>query len=109
MCGLRTRPRTDVNPPRVELHRQGGISSRSDNLLLLLSVCFSEYAGLHDTSAVCQFTNSSQFLRSSAAVGFNDSVSGMLNVVCEVEGSVFQRGQSVIVQLSHVVSLRRKV
>ena len=28
MCGLRTRPRTDVHPPRVELPSAGGISSR---------------------------------------------------------------------------------
>ena len=28
MCGLRTRPRTDVDPPRVELPSWGGISSR---------------------------------------------------------------------------------
>jgi len=27
-CGLRTRPRTDVDPPRVELPSAGGISSR---------------------------------------------------------------------------------
>ena len=27
MCGLRTRPRTDVDPPRVELPSAGGISS----------------------------------------------------------------------------------
>jgi len=35
MCGLRTRPRTDVDPPRVELPSAGGISSRrprGDNL-----------------------------------------------------------------------------
>jgi len=28
MCGLRTRPRTDVDPPRVELPSAGDISSR---------------------------------------------------------------------------------
>jgi len=28
MCGLRTRPRTDVDPPRVELPSAGGTSSR---------------------------------------------------------------------------------
>jgi len=38
MCGLRTRPRTDVDPPRVELPSAGGISSRrprGDNLVYL--------------------------------------------------------------------------
>ena len=37
MCGLRTRPRTDVDPLRVELPSAGGISSRrprGDNLLI---------------------------------------------------------------------------
>jgi len=35
MCGLRTRPRTNVDPPRVKLPSAGGISSRrsrGDNL-----------------------------------------------------------------------------
>ena len=39
MCGLRTRPRTDVDPPRVELPSTAGgghIVSAGDNLLLLL-------------------------------------------------------------------------
>jgi len=39
MCGLRTRPRTDVDPPRVELPSADDISSRrprNDNWLLLL-------------------------------------------------------------------------
>ena len=38
MCGLRTRPRTDVDPPPVELQSTGGISSRrprGDNLVKL--------------------------------------------------------------------------
>ena len=44
-CGLRTRPRTDVDPPRVELPSAGGISSRrprGDNLLILRCLAFSE-------------------------------------------------------------------
>ena len=32
MRGLRTRPRTDVDPPRVELPSAGVLSSRRDNL-----------------------------------------------------------------------------
>jgi len=54
VCGLRTRPRTDVDPPRVELPSAGGISSRrlrGDNLftgsihlfMLLRSFDFSLY------------------------------------------------------------------
>ena len=38
MCGLRIRPRMDVDPPRVELPSGGGQSSRrprGDNLLVL--------------------------------------------------------------------------
>ena len=41
MCGLRTRPRTDVDPPRVELPSAGGILSHrpwGDNLVVF--VCF---------------------------------------------------------------------
>jgi len=41
VCGLRTRPRTDVDPPRVELPSAGGISSRrprGDNLLRSISI-----------------------------------------------------------------------
>jgi len=43
MCGLRTRPRTDVDPPRVELPSAGGISSRrprGDNLFYCLFVLY---------------------------------------------------------------------
>ena len=43
-CGLRTRPRTDVDPPRVDLPSAGGISSRrprGGQLFALL--CYSRY------------------------------------------------------------------
>ena len=39
MCGQPTRPRTDVDPPRVELPSTGGISSRrhrGDNMLVFV-------------------------------------------------------------------------
>ena len=43
VCGLRTRPRTDVDPPQVELPSAGGISSRrlrGDNLFAVcLLIC----------------------------------------------------------------------
>jgi len=52
MCGLRTRPRTDADPPRVELQSAGGgVSSRrprGDNLYILV---FDQFLWLNWTSA----------------------------------------------------------
>jgi len=40
MCGLRTRPRTDVDPPHVELPSAGGISFRRPGAITCLLVDF---------------------------------------------------------------------
>ena len=50
MCGLRTRPRTDVDPPRFlppsNCHRQGGISSRGPRGRYLVVIGSSSYESI---------------------------------------------------------------
>jgi len=40
VCGLRTHPRTGVDPPRVELPSMGGISSRRPRCQITLTTCY---------------------------------------------------------------------